>query len=68
LIAHGGGIEAASMPGKGASFRFWVPLVEKEPVVEPAKVHVGAQQAAAKRRKRSGAKAGEDSAQTMDAR
>jgi len=32
LIAHGGGIEAASIPGKGASFRFWVPLVEKEPV------------------------------------
>jgi two-component system, OmpR family, sensor histidine kinase KdpD len=32
LIAHGGGIEAESVPGKGASFRFWVPLVEKEPV------------------------------------
>jgi two-component system sensor histidine kinase KdpD len=32
LIAHGGGIEASSTPGKGASFRFWVPLVEKEPV------------------------------------
>ena len=31
LAAHGGGIEAASMPGKGAKFRFWVPLVEKEP-------------------------------------
>jgi two-component system sensor histidine kinase KdpD len=31
LIAHGGGIEASSVPGKGASFRFWVPLVEREP-------------------------------------
>jgi two-component system, OmpR family, sensor histidine kinase KdpD len=31
LIAHGGGIEASSAPGKGASFRFWVPLVVKEP-------------------------------------
>jgi two-component system sensor histidine kinase KdpD len=31
LIAHGGGIEASSVPGKGASFHFWVPLVEKEP-------------------------------------
>jgi two-component system sensor histidine kinase KdpD len=32
LMAHGGGIEGSSAPGKGASFRFWVPLVEKEPV------------------------------------
>ena len=31
LAAHGGAIEAFSVPGKGASFRFWVPLVEKEP-------------------------------------
>jgi two-component system sensor histidine kinase KdpD len=31
LAAHGGGIEATSAAGKGASFRFWVPLVEKEP-------------------------------------
>jgi two-component system sensor histidine kinase KdpD len=30
LAAHGGGIEASSVPSKGASFRFWVPLVEKE--------------------------------------
>ena len=30
LAAHGGGIEASSAPGKGASFRFWVPLVERE--------------------------------------
>jgi len=33
LIAHGGGIEAESGHGKGASFRFWVPLDEKEPDV-----------------------------------
>ena len=31
LIAHGGGIEASSAPGKGATFRLWVPLVVKEP-------------------------------------
>jgi len=31
LLAHGGGIEASSTPGKGTSFRFWVPLVDKEP-------------------------------------
>ena len=33
LMAHGGGIEADSAPGRGASFRFWVPLLEKEPVI-----------------------------------
>ncbi len=32
LAAHDGSIEAASTQGKGSSFRFWVPLVEKEPV------------------------------------
>ncbi len=31
LAAHGGAIEAFSAPGIGARFRFWVPLVEKEP-------------------------------------
>jgi two-component system sensor histidine kinase KdpD len=31
LTAHGGGIEASSPPGSGARFRFWVPLIEKEP-------------------------------------
>jgi two-component system sensor histidine kinase KdpD len=31
LAAHDGGIEAESPPGKGACFRFWVPLVDKEP-------------------------------------
>jgi two-component system sensor histidine kinase KdpD len=31
LAAHGGGIEVESTPGHGACFRFWVPLVEKEP-------------------------------------
>jgi two-component system sensor histidine kinase KdpD len=34
LTAHGGGIEVASTPGNGAIFRFWVPLVEKEPGVK----------------------------------
>jgi signal transduction histidine kinase len=31
LTAHGGGIEASSVPGSGARFSFWVPLIEKEP-------------------------------------
>jgi len=31
LTAHGGGIEVENAPGKGACFRFWVPLVVKEP-------------------------------------
>jgi len=29
--AHGGGIDATSSPEEGTTFRFWVPLVEKEP-------------------------------------
>ncbi len=31
LNAHGGGIEVSNTPGGGARFRFWVPLIEKEP-------------------------------------
>jgi two-component system sensor histidine kinase KdpD len=31
MAAHGGSIEVWSAPGQGTSFRFWVPLVEKEP-------------------------------------
>jgi two-component system sensor histidine kinase KdpD len=31
LKVHGGGIEASSVPGSGARFRFWVPLIDKEP-------------------------------------
>jgi two-component system sensor histidine kinase KdpD len=30
LDAHNGAIEVSSTPGKGTTFRFWVPLVEKE--------------------------------------
>ena len=37
LAAHGGAIEVSSTSGNGTSFRFWVPLVEKEPVGEYAK-------------------------------
>jgi two-component system sensor histidine kinase KdpD len=32
LAAHGGSISVSSRPGQGTSFRFWVPLIEKEPV------------------------------------
>jgi len=35
LAAHGGAIEASSIPGQGSKFQFWVPLVEKEPAREP---------------------------------
>jgi two-component system sensor histidine kinase KdpD len=31
LITHGGGIEASNVPGGGARFCFWVPLIEREP-------------------------------------
>jgi len=31
LAAHDGGIEASNLSGGGARFRFWVPLIEKEP-------------------------------------
>jgi signal transduction histidine kinase len=31
VTAHGGEIEASSVPGQGATFRFWIPLEEKEP-------------------------------------
>jgi two-component system sensor histidine kinase KdpD len=30
LAAHGGGIDVSSIPGQGATFRFWVPLVDKD--------------------------------------
>lgn len=31
LAAHGGEISVSSTPGHGTIFRFWVPLIEKEP-------------------------------------
>ncbi len=34
LEAHGGGIDVETTPGQGSAFRFWVPLVERQP--EPA--------------------------------
>jgi len=40
LAAHGGGIEVESARGKGACFRFWVPLVEKEPAEEVAEKRI----------------------------
>lgn len=32
LLAHDGGIDVASAPGKGASLHFWIPLIEKSPI------------------------------------
>jgi two-component system sensor histidine kinase KdpD len=31
LAAHGGQINVSSQLGQGATFRFWIPLVEKQP-------------------------------------
>lgn len=48
LAAHGGGIEAESYPGKGAIFRFWVPLVEKEKSAAMAEAPGGSNSSTAK--------------------
>ena len=68
LIAHGGGIEAASVPGKGASFHFWVPLVEKEParelVTDLPRLQAGAARTTPKERKKVPARAGDASPQS----
>jgi two-component system sensor histidine kinase KdpD len=34
LAAHGGGIEASNASGQGARLRFWVPLLDKEPLAK----------------------------------
>lgn len=36
LDVHGGGIDVISSPGQGTTFRFWVPLVEKDPATATA--------------------------------
>jgi two-component system, OmpR family, sensor histidine kinase KdpD len=72
LIAHGGGIEASSSPGKGARFRFWVPLIEKEPVSEApgdsSKMQFEAEKVPAKKRRRPIAKVLEGSTETKESR
>ena len=39
MIAHGGQIEVASQPGQGTTFRFWVPLVEKQTTTSEEEAH-----------------------------
>jgi two-component system sensor histidine kinase KdpD len=48
LAAHGGAIEVSSIPGQGTSFRFWVPLVEKEPAADGSSLQPLIPQASAK--------------------
>jgi two-component system sensor histidine kinase KdpD len=33
MVAHGGGIDVSSTPGRGTTFRLWIPLVERNPEV-----------------------------------
>jgi two-component system sensor histidine kinase KdpD len=48
LAAHGGAIEVKSIPGQGTSFRFWVPLIEKEPAGNASKLRPSAGQSSSK--------------------
>jgi two-component system, OmpR family, sensor histidine kinase KdpD len=36
MTAHGGAIDVESTPGRGTTFRIWIPLVEKSPNAGPA--------------------------------
>jgi len=38
MAAHAGKIEVTSQPGQGATFRFWVPLVDKQPTTSEEEV------------------------------
>ncbi len=66
LAAHGGGIEASSVPGHGARFCFWIPLVEREPANAPPRVEARAVRRSAKRGTRTAAKAKEAQTQGLD--
>jgi two-component system sensor histidine kinase KdpD len=38
MAAHGGAIDVQSTPGRGTTFRLWIPLVEKSPNIVPEDV------------------------------
>ena len=38
MAAHGGAIDVTSVPGRGTTFRLWIPLVEKSPGVAAERV------------------------------
>jgi two-component system sensor histidine kinase KdpD len=38
MAAHGGAIDVTSVPGRGTTFRLWIPLVEKSPNLAPEKL------------------------------
>jgi len=37
MAAHGGAIDVTSTPGRGTTFRLWIPLVEKSPAIAAEK-------------------------------
>jgi len=37
MAAHGGAIDVTSVPGRGTTFRLWIPLMEKSPSVASEK-------------------------------
>jgi two-component system sensor histidine kinase KdpD len=49
LAAHGGAIEVSSVPGQGTSFRFWVPLIDREPAGDASRLQARFRQTSVKK-------------------